>query len=146
MKSNRILIKARCQVFYFFTFLLLFGSFGIHANEPMQSWFVCCVSLSSSLVSLSLSSSSSLVSSVQPSQWEHWSQKHYILQIYAHISLVYPHEILGQCDVYFWNGSYFSKFLNVVLLSRWLSLEPYIWLSYVPILGLPTGKKLVICG
>ena len=60
---------------------------------------------------------------VQLCQWEHWSQKLYILQIYAHISLVYAHEILGQCDVYFWNGSHFSKFLNVALLSTWLSLE-----------------------
>ena len=42
--------------------LLVFGSFGVHANEPMQLWFVCHVLLSLSLV-LSSSSSSSLVSS-----------------------------------------------------------------------------------
>ena len=61
---------------------------------------------------------------VHLSQWKHWSQKLYILQIYANISLVYAHEILGQCDVNFWNGSHFSKFLNVAFLPTWLSLKP----------------------
>ena len=36
---------------------------------------------------------------------------------------IYAHEILGQCDVYFLNGSHFSKFLYVALLSTWLNLE-----------------------
>ena len=46
---------------------------------------------------------------VQLSQWQHWSQKLYILQIYAYISLVYAYEIFGQCDVYFWNGNHFKQ-------------------------------------
>ena len=33
------------------------------------------------------------------------------------------HEILGQYDVYFLNGSHFSKFLYMALLSMWLNLE-----------------------
>ena len=40
------------------------------------------------------------------------------------MTLVYAHEILSQCDVYFLNGSHFSKFLYVAVLSRWLNLEP----------------------
>ena len=40
------------------------------------------------------------------------------------IPLVYAHEILGQCDMYFLNDSHFSKFLYVALLSTWLNLEP----------------------
>ena len=33
------------------------------------------------------------------------------------------HEILGQCDMYVLNGSHFSRFLYVALLSTWLNLE-----------------------
>ena len=51
------------------------------------------------------------------------------------ISLVYAHEILGQCDMYFLNGSLFSKFLYVALLSTWLNLEP----SYLAQLCIYTG-------
>ena len=40
------------------------------------------------------------------------------------MSLVYAHEILSQCDIYFLNGSHFSKFLYLALLSIWLNLEP----------------------
>ena len=50
--------------------------------------------------------------------------------------LVYAHEILSQCDIYFLNGGHFSKFLYLALL--------HIWHSYAPILGLSTGKKLYI--
>ena len=39
-------------------------------------------------------------------------------------TLVYAHEILGQCDIYFLNGSHFSNFLCLALLSTWLNLEP----------------------
>ena len=39
------------------------------------------------------------------------------------MSLVYAHEILSQCDVYFLNGGHFSKFLYLALLSTWLNLE-----------------------
>ena len=49
--------------------------------------------------------------------------------------LVYAHEILSQCDVYFLNGSHFSKFLYVALLSTWLNLEP----SYLAQLCINTG-------
>ena len=34
-----------------------------------------------------------------------------------------PHEILSQYDIYFWNGSHFTKILNVALLSVRLNLE-----------------------
>ena len=47
-----------------------------------------------------------------------------VLQIYVSIPLVYAHEIVGQCDVYFLNGSHFSKILYMALLSTWLNLEP----------------------
>ena len=48
----------------------------------------------------------------------------HILQIYAHMPLVYAHEILSQCDMYFLNASRFSKFFYVALMSTWLNLEP----------------------
>ena len=38
--------------------------------------------------------------------------------------LVYAHEILSQYDIYFLNGSHFSKFLYLALLSTRLNLEP----------------------
>ena len=50
-------------------------------------------------------------------------------------TLVYAHEILVQCDVYFLNDSHFSKFLYVALLSTWLNLEP----SYLAQLCIYTG-------
>ena len=37
--------------------------------------------------------------------------------------LGYAHQILGQYDMYFLNGSHFGKFLYVALLSMWLNLE-----------------------
>ena len=46
------------------------------------------------------------------------------LAIYAVISPICAHEILGQCDIYFLNDSHFRKFLYVALLSTWLNLEP----------------------
>ena len=88
----------------FLQFSDLFGSFGIYANEPMQSWFVYHVSLSSSSSSSSLASSS-------------------CRYMYIYICLVYEHEISAQCDVYFLNGSHFSKFLYMALMSTWFSLE-----------------------
>ena len=48
----------------------------------------------------------------------------HILHIYVHISLICVHEILGQCNVHFWNDSHFNNIFNVALLSIWLSLEP----------------------
>ena len=39
------------------------------------------------------------------------------LKIYAAMPLVYAHEILSQCDIYFLNGGHFSKFLYLALLS-----------------------------
>ena len=49
--------------------------------------------------------------------------------------LVYAHEILSQCDVYFLNGGHFSKFLYLALLSTGLNLEP----SYLAQLCTYTG-------
>ena len=57
--------------------VMLFWLIWQHANDPMQSWFVCVGII---VVGIGIC--------VQLSQWEHWSQKLYILQIYAHISLV----------------------------------------------------------
>ena len=51
---------------------------------------------------------------------------------------------ISQCDMYFLNGSHFSKFLYVTFLSTWLNLRVFILGSYVSILGLPTEKKLCI--
>ena len=97
----------------------IFGSFG---NEPMQSCSFCCVVV--------LSVSSSLVWSVYSSPSDSFDhRKLYILQIYVAIPLVYAHEILGQCDMYFLN---FSKFLYVALLSTWLNLEP----SYLTVMNI----------
>ena len=52
--------------------------------------------------------------------------------------LAYVHKLLSQYNVYFLNGSHFTKFPYVVLLTTWLSLEP----SYL----LHTQKKLCSCG
>ena len=49
--------------------------------------------------------------------------------------LVYAHEILSQCDIYFLNGGHFSKFFYLALLSTWLNLEP----SYLAQLCTYTG-------
>ena len=48
--------------------------------------------------------------------------------------LVYAHEILSQCDIYFLNGSHLSKFI-LALLSTRLNLEP----SYLAQLCTYTG-------
>ena len=70
--------------------------------------------------------------SVNSNSFDH---RNFVLQIYVSIPLVYVHEILGQCDVYFLNGSHFSKFLYVALLYTWLNLEP----SYMAQLCIYTG-------
>ena len=102
----------------------LFGSFG---NEAMQSCSVCRVVLSSML--------SALVLSVYSPPSNSCDHRNFVLQIYVSIPLVYAHEILGQCDMYFLNGSHFSKFLYVALLSTWLNLGP----SYLAQLCIYTG-------
>ena len=48
----------------------------------------------------------------------------YLTNICSYAPIVYAHEILSQCDVYFLNGGHFSKFLYLALLSTWLNLEP----------------------
>ena len=53
-----------------------------------------------------------------------WSQKLYILHTYAHMPLVYGHEFVSEYKLYILNGSHFSSFLYVALLTTWLSLEP----------------------
>ena len=37
-----------------------------------------------------------------------WSQKLHILHIYAHMPLVYAHELVSEYKLYFLNGSHFS--------------------------------------
>ena len=91
-----------------------FGSFG---NDPMQSCSV--LSCGGGVVIIG-----SIGICVQPSQWQLWLYKLHILQIYAAIALVYAPEIFCQCDVYFLNGSHFSRFIYVVPLSTWFNLKP----------------------
>ena len=104
---------------------MIFGSFG---NEPMQSCFVWRV-----VLSLASSVSVSSVYSCPSDNFDH--RKLHILPIYASILIVYAHEILYQCNVYFLNGSHVNKFLYLALLSTWLSLES----SYLPQLSTYTG-------
>ena len=106
----------------------IFGSFG---KEPMQSCFVWHVSLSLALF-ISVSMCMSCVHSCPSDSFDYRS---FISQIYAHMLLVYTHKIFCQCDIYFWNGSHFSKLLYVALLSIGLSLE----LSYLAQLYAYTG-------
>ena len=55
--------------------------------------------------------------------------------------LVYAHEILSQCDMYFLNGSHFNKFFYVALLSTWLNLEhPYLTVMH-RYWGYPQGRN-----
>ena len=74
----------------------------------------------------------SVVWCCRPCHW-HWHHQHHLctalpvtaliietLCLYVSLPLVYAHEILGQCDMYFLNGSHFSKFLYVALLSTCL--------------------------
>ena len=77
----------------------LFGSFG---NEPMQSCSVRRVSLSSSSVSSALASSALASASVYSCPSYSFDYRNFISCRYMHICpLVYAHEILGQCDIYF---------------------------------------------
>ena len=52
-------------------------------------------------------------------------------------------EILGQCDIYFWNSSHFNKIRNVALLSTWLSLKP-LYLAQLCIYTGATHKKKIM--
>ena len=85
----------------------------------MQLCYVHHVVLSS--MSLASASSASSVYSPPSNNFDH---RNFVLHIYVSIPLVYAHEILGQCDMYFLNGSHLSKFHYVGLLSTWLNLEP----------------------
>ena len=67
------------DIFLVITLLSIFGSFGIHANEPVQPWFVCHVSLSSSSSSLSL-----LVSSVYSCPSESINHRNFIFCKYMY--------------------------------------------------------------
>ena len=69
----------------------VFGSFG---NEPMQSCSVHCVMLSLSSVLAALASALASVYNPPSDSFDH--RKLHILHIYAAISLVYAHKILGQ--------------------------------------------------
>ena len=40
------------------------------------------------------------------------------------MALVYAHGLVTEYNLYFLNGSHFSKFLYVALLTTWLNLEP----------------------
>ena len=64
-----------------------------------------------------------------------WSQKLHILHIYAHMPLVYAHELVSEYNMYFLNGSHFSSILHVDLLTTWFNLEP----SYLAQLCTCTG-------
>ena len=99
----------------------LFGSFG---NEPMESCSVHRV------VVLSVSAS------VYSPPSDSFNHRNFLSCKYMQLySLIYAHEVLGQCDLYFLNDSHFSKFLYVALLATWLNLEP----SYLAQLCTYTG-------
>ena len=85
------------------------GSFGSHAKKPMQSWIVHCVS------SLMLSSSS--VDSPPVHRFDH---RNFIFCTYAPSICTW----ISEYNLYFLNGSHFSSFLHVVLLTTWFSWEP----------------------
>ena len=57
--------------------------------------------------------------------------------------LVYAHEILSQCDMYFLSGSHFSKFIYVAFLSTWLNLEPS-YLAWLCINTVATHREEVM--
>ena len=85
---------------------------------------------------VSLSSASSSSASVYRCPSDSFDYRNFISCRYMHIfPLIYAHEILSQCDMYFLNGSHFSKFLYVALLSTWLNLEP----TYLAQLSIDTG-------
>ena len=95
--SQQVFLKNKSVVFF-----VLFGSFG---NEPMQSCSVRRVSLSAS-------------ASVYSPPSDSFDHRSFISYKYMQaMPLVYAHEILSQCDVYFLNGGHFSKFLYLALLS-----------------------------
>ena len=75
-----------------------------------------------------------------PITW--WPELH-ILLIYVNMPLVYAHEILSQCDMYFLNGSHFSKFLYVALLSTWLNVQP-LYLTQLCINSGATHRKEIM--
>ena len=56
---------------------------------------------------------------------------------------MYAHKILGQNDMYFWNGSHFSKFLNVALLFTLLCLEPWYLAQLCTYIGAIFRKDIV---
>ena len=64
-----------------------------------------------------------------------WSQKLYILDIFAHMPLVYAHALISEYNLYFLNGSHFRQFLYVSLLTTWFNLEA----SYLAQLWTYTG-------
>ena len=56
-----------------------------------------------------------------------WSQNFIFctyMHIYAHMPLVYAHELVSKYNLYFLNGSHFSSILYVDLLTTWFNLEP----------------------
>ena len=68
----------------------------------------------------------------------------YILQIDAHMPLVYAHEILSQCDMHFLNGSHFSKFLLCGSPVYMVKLRAFIFGTVMHrYWGYPQGRKYV---
>ena len=67
------------------------GSFGIYADEPMQSWIVCCVASCIVVIGIIICG--------QSSQLQVWSQKLHILHV--HMSLVYAHALVSKYNLYF---------------------------------------------
>ena len=71
----------------------------------------------------------------QSSRLQVQSQKLHILHTYAHMPPVYAHELVREYRLYFLNGSHFSQFLFVALLTTWLNMES----SYLAQLCIYTG-------
>ena len=69
------------------------GSFGIYADEPMQSWIACCVASCIIIIGSIICGQS-----LQP---QVCLQKHHILHIYVHMFLVYAHALVSKYNLYF---------------------------------------------
>ena len=108
---------------------VVFGSFG---NEPMQSCSVRYVVIVIMLSSV-LSSSASVYSCPSDS----FDYRNFISCRYMHLYApsLCTWNIKSMWNVDFLNGSHFSRFLYVALLSTWLNLEP----SYLAQLCIYTG-------
>ena len=84
-------------------------------QKPIYNQELSCVLSSLSLLALL---------SVNSPFGHRFNYRNFISCACMYTSLVCAHEILGQFDLYLWNGSHFSFFMYLALLSVWLIIEP----------------------